>query len=170
MWSSSICFRIPASSCSRLVAWKVPISDGDIPCDTSLVLGQHQGYPYDADVVFSEPFSNNDPYPLVPVPTASMELEVVCSLMVNSRPPEPEADPLQVVNPVEQDLVVYYELGLAPGTLELRDLQGRLLIEVSVEPGSHRMVVPAGQVPAGIYILTLRSEGKVYDSQKILFR
>ena len=155
---------------NKVVVWKGPTTNGDIPCDTSLVFGSREAFPYDADVILTEPFSNNDPYPLVAYTGGTVVEEIICYAMVSAAEAVPEQELLQVVNPVESDLVVWYELGLESGELELYDLQGRTLFRQEVEAGAQRIVIPASQVPGGIYILALKSQGKVLSHQKLLFR
>lgn len=155
---------------NKIVAWKAHVSNGDIPCDTSLFFGSNTVFPFDGDVVFTEPFSNNDPYPIVQVTNGIMEDEVICYMMVSAAEAIPEKDQLQVVNPVIEEMVINYEMELEYGLLELRDLQGRVLLTQVTEPGTHRVRIPATQIPSGLYLLTLRSPNQVYATKKLLFR
>ncbi len=155
---------------NKIVCWKAPVSNGEISCDTPLFFGSGIAYPFDADVVFTEPFSDNDPYPISPVPSGVMEDEVICFTVVSAAEALPEREYLQVVNPVGMEMVVDCEMDVEPGMLELRDLQGKLVLSRLVEPGSHRIRISTTGIPTGLYFLTLRSQGIVYTTKKLLFR
>lgn len=155
---------------NKIVGWKGPVSNGDIDCDTSLTFGSREVFPFDADVVFTEPYSDNDPYPIIPVLGGTMDDTVICFTMVSTVDALPEKDRLYVVNPVGMEMVVEYEMDLEPGILELRNLQGQLLLTRNVDPGSHRLRIPTTNIPGGLYFLTLRSRTNVYATKKLLFR
>ncbi len=153
---------------NKIISWKAPVSNGKIDCDTSLVFGSRIAYPFDADVVFTEPFSENSPYPIVPVRNGLMNDEVICSTMVNVAEAIPDKERLRVVNPVRMEMIIDCNMDLEPGMLELCDLQGKLLLKRRVEPGNQIIRIPVSTIPEGLYFLTLRSQGSVLTTRKIL--
>ncbi len=155
---------------NKVLVWKAPIHDGDIPCDTTLLFGARLQFPFDGQVVFTEPFSDNDPYPLVAVTNGVVNQQIECTTLVNLVDDLEEKEYLQVVNPVEENMIVTYDIPLEAGILELHDLQGKVLMRKYLEPGSDRLEIPANEVPAGLYVILLRTEEQILSHKKLLFR
>ncbi|MBS1937557.1 MAG: T9SS type A sorting domain-containing protein, partial [Bacteroidetes bacterium] len=65
--------------------------------------------------------------------------------------PNPSVGPVHVVCNVPE--------GVSKATLQIRDLNGRLLYDQRVEPGMGVAVLQAGAVAAGIYLAELRLDG-----------
>jgi|GEM_PF-4977877 len=147
---------------------KASTSNGRIPCDTTLIFGQNSATPFDGDIAFTTPFLDNSPYPLIPITGSNVVADAICFIQVANADPLPEKEVLRVVNPAAQDIVVFHDLGLQSGWLELRNMQGQLLQKTLHIEGSNRIAIPAQGLSNGIYFLTLRNESEVFATRKVL--
>lgn len=153
---------------NSVICWKASTATGEIPCESALFLGQRSASPFDGDVAFTTPYLNNDPYPLVPVTQVNMLADVICFVQVSNEDPFVTQNVLRVVNPAGQDIVIFHDLGLQTGWLELRDVQGQLLLQSEVVVGSDRLSLPAEGLARGLYFLTLRNASEVFATRKVL--
>jgi hypothetical protein len=75
-------------------------------------------------------------------------------------------------NPAASILTISYDLpdGTKAARLELMSASGQLVRDYSIDQNKHELLIPTSGLPSGTYIYQIRSNERVVDSGKLIFR